>query len=83
MPFLPPRFEEIGRMKPLEMYGADFLTVPPNLTGMPNISLPCAYVQGLPVGMQLIAPALEEKRLLSVGRVLEANAQREAFIPEL
>ncbi|MCG7843843.1 MAG: Asp-tRNA(Asn)/Glu-tRNA(Gln) amidotransferase subunit GatA [Methanomassiliicoccales archaeon] len=66
MPFLPPRFEEIGRMKPLEMYGADFLTVPPNLTGMPHISLPCAYVNGLPVGMQLVADHWQEMDLLEM-----------------
>jgi aspartyl-tRNA(Asn)/glutamyl-tRNA(Gln) amidotransferase subunit A len=41
MPFIAPRFTEIAKMKPLEVYQADFLTVPPNLTGMPHISLPC------------------------------------------
>lgn len=71
MPFLPPLFEEIGRMKPLEMYGADFLTVPPNLTGMPHISLPCAYVEGLPVGMQLVADHWQEMDLLEAASVWE------------
>ena len=33
MPFIAPRFTEIAKMKPLEVYQADFLTVPPNLTG--------------------------------------------------
>ena len=64
MPFVAPRFEEIGRMKPLEMYGADVLTVPPNLTGMPHISVPCAYVHDLPVGMQLVADHWKELDLL-------------------
>jgi len=64
MPFVPPRFDEISRMKPLEMYGADFLTVPPNLTGMPHISMPCHYADGLPVGMQMVADHWKELDLL-------------------
>jgi aspartyl-tRNA(Asn)/glutamyl-tRNA(Gln) amidotransferase subunit A len=75
MPFVAPRFEEIGRMKPLEMYGADVLTVPPNLTGMPHVSLPCAYVNGLPVGMQLVADHWKELDLLEA-----ATAWEHAFV---
>ena len=66
MPFIAPRFTEIAKMKPLEVYQADFLTVPPNLTGMPHISLPCGYQDGMPIGMQLVAPHWEERRLLNV-----------------
>jgi aspartyl-tRNA(Asn)/glutamyl-tRNA(Gln) amidotransferase subunit A len=64
MPFIAPRFTEIAKMKPLEVYQADFLTVPPNLTGMPHISLPCGYEDKMPIGMQLVAPHWEERRLL-------------------
>jgi aspartyl-tRNA(Asn)/glutamyl-tRNA(Gln) amidotransferase subunit A len=66
MPFIAPRFTEIAKMKPLEIYQADFLTVPPNLTGMPHISMPCGYQDGMPIGMQLVAPHWEERRLLDV-----------------
>jgi aspartyl-tRNA(Asn)/glutamyl-tRNA(Gln) amidotransferase subunit A len=66
MPFIAPRFTEIAKMKPLEVYQADFLTVPPNLTGMPHISLPCGYHDSMPIGMQLVAPHWEEGRLLNV-----------------
>jgi len=66
MPFIAPRFTEIAKMKPLEVYQADFLTVPPNLTGMPHLSLPCGYQEGMPIGMQLVAPHWEERRLLDV-----------------
>jgi aspartyl-tRNA(Asn)/glutamyl-tRNA(Gln) amidotransferase subunit A len=66
MPFIAPRFTEIAKMKPLEVYQADFLTVPPNLTGMPHVSLPCGYQDGMPIGMQLVAPHWEERRLLDV-----------------
>lgn len=53
------------------MYGADFLTVPPNLTGMPHISVPCHYADGLPVGMQLVADHWKELDLLEAAQVWE------------
>jgi aspartyl-tRNA(Asn)/glutamyl-tRNA(Gln) amidotransferase subunit A len=64
MPFIAPRFSDIQKMKPLDMYKADFLTVPPNLVGLPHISLPCGYYHGMPIGFQLVAPHWEENRLL-------------------
>ncbi|HUT27389.1 MAG TPA: amidase family protein [Methanomassiliicoccales archaeon] len=73
MPFLPPRFEDISKMTPLEIYGADFLTIPPNLTGMPHVSLPCAYQQGLPVGMQLVSDHWHEMDLLEMSSEWEAH----------
>lgn len=66
MPFVAPRFEDIARMRPLEMYQADFLTVPPNLAGLPHLSLPCGYPEGMPAGMQLVAPHWAEGRLLAL-----------------
>ncbi|WP_019177560.1 amidase family protein [Methanomassiliicoccus luminyensis] len=71
MPFTPPRFDEIARMKPLEMYQADFLTVPPNLAGMPHLSIPCGYHEGLPVGMQAVAPHWQEGRLICLAKMWE------------
>ena len=50
---------------PLEMYLADVYTVAANLAGIPAISLPCGFADdGLPVGMQLQAPAFAEDVLL-------------------
>ncbi|MFA5312853.1 MAG: amidase family protein [Methanomassiliicoccales archaeon] len=68
MPFIAPRFDEIANMRPLEMYSADFLTIPPNLTGLPHISLPCGYHSGMPVGMQAVAPHWEEGTLIDLGK---------------
>ena len=67
MPFIAPRFEEIAKMKPLEMYSADFLTIPPNLTGLPHLSAPCGYSSSMPVGMQFVAPHWNESGLISMG----------------
>ena len=51
---------------PLAMYLSDVCTIPVNLAGLPGISVPCGFSDGLPVGLQLIAPPLEEGRLLRV-----------------
>jgi aspartyl-tRNA(Asn)/glutamyl-tRNA(Gln) amidotransferase subunit A len=50
---------------PLAMYAADVNTVAANLAGLPGISVPIGFSEGLPVGLQLIAPAFAESRLLS------------------
>ncbi len=58
MPVLPPKLGE--KVTPLEDYLIDINTVAANLTGMPAISVPCGLVDGLPVGMQLMAPHFRE-----------------------
>ena len=51
MPFISPRFDDISKMSALDSYKADFLTVPPNITGMPHMSAPCGYSDGMPIGL--------------------------------
>ncbi|WP_400208326.1 amidase family protein [Candidatus Methanomassiliicoccus intestinalis] len=81
MPFLPKRFDEIAAMAPLEIYQADFLTVPPNLTGMPHVSVPCGYHQGLPIGLQAVAAQWQEGKLVEFAENWEANS--EYIFPEV
>jgi aspartyl-tRNA(Asn)/glutamyl-tRNA(Gln) amidotransferase subunit A len=50
---------------PVTMYLNDIYTIGANLAGLPGISAPCGFVDGLPVGMQLIGPHFSEARLLS------------------
>ena len=59
---------------PLQMYLNDVTTIPVNLAGVPGISIPSglAAEDGLPVGIQFIAPAREDARLYRVGAALEA-----------
>ncbi len=56
---------------PLAMYAADVNTVAVNLAGLPAISLPAGFNEGLPVGLQLIAPAFAEARLLNTAHQLQ------------
>ena len=56
---------------PLQMYLSDIFTVPANLAGLPAISIPTSTVHGLPLGVQLYAPPLEEPRLLQAAAWLE------------
>lgn len=57
---------------PLSMYLSDVLTIPLNLSAGCGLSLPCGWdSQGLPIGLQLIADTLEEKRLLQIAFAYE------------
>ena len=58
---------------PTKMYAADLATVPANLAGVPALSMPCGLADGLPVGLQIMAPALEDARLYRVAGALEAE----------
>jgi len=57
---------------PLAMYLSDIYTITTNLAGIPGISIPCGMTKsGLPIGLQLIAPAFAEDNLLRTARVFE------------
>ncbi|WP_324011371.1 Asp-tRNA(Asn)/Glu-tRNA(Gln) amidotransferase subunit GatA [Microbacterium sp. JZ37] len=59
---------------PLSMYLNDLTTIPANLAGVPGISIPSGLASddGLPTGIQFLAPAREDARLYRVGAALEA-----------
>jgi aspartyl-tRNA(Asn)/glutamyl-tRNA(Gln) amidotransferase subunit A len=50
---------------PITMYLNDIYTIGANLAGLPGLSLPCGFVDGLPMGLQLIGPHFSESRLLN------------------
>ena len=58
---------------PLAMYLNDVATIPLNLAGLPGMSLPIGLApeDGLPVGLQIMAPAMADDRLYNVGAALE------------
>ncbi len=56
---------------PLAMYLNDVATIPANLAGIPGITVPGGLSEGLPVGIQFLAPAHEDARLYRAGAALE------------
>jgi aspartyl-tRNA(Asn)/glutamyl-tRNA(Gln) amidotransferase subunit A len=58
---------------PLAMYAADLCTLPASLAGIPAISVPSGLSEGLPVGLQVMAPALADDRCYRVAAALEAD----------
>jgi aspartyl-tRNA(Asn)/glutamyl-tRNA(Gln) amidotransferase subunit A len=62
----------------------DFCTIPANMGGMPAISLNCGFSEGLPVGLQLMGPAMADERLLSAAYAVERalpEARRRPPVP--
>jgi len=57
---------------PMAMYAADLCTLPASLAGTPAISVPCGLSEGLPVGLQVMAPALADDRCYRVAAAVEA-----------
>jgi aspartyl-tRNA(Asn)/glutamyl-tRNA(Gln) amidotransferase subunit A len=56
---------------PLSMYLADIMTVAVNLAGIPAISIPAGMSQGLPVGIQIMAPQKKDRQLLALAKAAE------------
>ncbi|HVT89620.1 MAG TPA: Asp-tRNA(Asn)/Glu-tRNA(Gln) amidotransferase subunit GatA [Tepidisphaeraceae bacterium] len=59
---------------PLQMYLVDVFTVTCNIAALPGISLPCGFTTGpkpLPIGLQLLGPALSEEKLLRIAHIYE------------
>lgn len=56
---------------PLKMYLSDIFTVTANLAGIPGLSVPCGFIDGLPAGMQILGPQFSEKMLYRVGYAFE------------
>jgi aspartyl-tRNA(Asn)/glutamyl-tRNA(Gln) amidotransferase subunit A len=57
---------------PYQMYLADLFTIPSNLYGGPAISVPCGLSEGLPVGLQIMAPTMADDRMYRVAAALES-----------
>jgi aspartyl-tRNA(Asn)/glutamyl-tRNA(Gln) amidotransferase subunit A len=70
---------------PMAMYAADLCTLPASLAGVPAISVPCGLSEDLPVGLQVMAPALADDRCYRVAAALEASRPRPLMegVPEL
>ncbi len=56
---------------PLTMYANDILTIPVNLAGVPGISVPCGFTNGLPLGLQIIGKHFDEESVYKVAYAYE------------
>ncbi|MBM3924656.1 MAG: Asp-tRNA(Asn)/Glu-tRNA(Gln) amidotransferase subunit GatA [SAR202 cluster bacterium] len=56
---------------PVQMYLSDICTIPINMAGIPAISVPCGFSEGMPVGMQIMGPVLSEPLLLRIAYAYE------------
>jgi len=63
---------------PMAMYLNDIATIPANLAGVPGMSIPSGLADedGLPVGLQILAPAMQDQRLYAVGAALEQRLRQ-------
>jgi aspartyl-tRNA(Asn)/glutamyl-tRNA(Gln) amidotransferase subunit A len=71
MPMLPPKLSDIASITPLQEYQSDVLTVPVNLAGMPHVSVPCGFVDGLPVGLHIMSDHMQESKIIQMAYVYE------------
>ncbi|MGA8015173.1 MAG: Asp-tRNA(Asn)/Glu-tRNA(Gln) amidotransferase subunit GatA [Candidatus Dormiibacterota bacterium] len=74
-------FPKGAKSDPLSMYRCDVLTLPVNLAGLPGISVPCGFSEGLPVGLQVIGPRFGDARVLRVARAFERATTWNAALP--
>ena len=68
---------------PLQMYLADIFTVPANLAGVPGLSVPCGFVSGLPVGLQLVGRPFDEATLFRLGHAYQQATDHHTRFPQL
>ena len=69
---------------PLQMYLSDVLTTPSSLAGLPGISVPCGLTKGgLPIGLQILAAAFEEGKVLNVAHTFEQHTNHHWQKPNL
>jgi aspartyl-tRNA(Asn)/glutamyl-tRNA(Gln) amidotransferase subunit A len=80
MPILPFRIgEKIG--DPIKIYYMDIDTVVSNLTGMPAISIPAGFSNGLPIGLQIMSDEFQEQKIFDAALLFERTAKIQVRTP--
>ena len=64
------------------MYLNDIYTIGANLAGLPAMSVPCGFADGLPVGLHLVAPHFAEGALLAAGHQYQLATDWHTHCPE-
>lgn len=73
--------EKIG--DPLAMYANDIFTIPVSLAGVPAISVPCGFADGLPVGLQIIGKHFDESTVYRAAHAFEQETDYHKQKPQL
>ena len=68
---------------PLKMYLSDIYTISANLAGIPGLSVPCGFSEGLPVGLQILGKQWDEETILRAGFVYEQATEWHKEKPSL
>jgi aspartyl-tRNA(Asn)/glutamyl-tRNA(Gln) amidotransferase subunit A len=68
---------------PLTLYMADVNTVPVNLAGVPSLSLPCGFSEGLPIGLQIMGHPFDEETVIRTAYTFEQNTNFHTKAPEV
>lgn len=68
---------------PLTMYANDILTIPINLAGVPAISIPCGFKDGLPLGLQIIGNYFDESTIYRVAHAYEQSTDFHKQTPQI
>ena len=68
---------------PLSMYLSDIATIPVNLAGLPAISIPCGFLDNLPVGLQIIGKPFDEETILKASYFYEKTHDWNQRMPSL
>ncbi|WP_449621742.1 Asp-tRNA(Asn)/Glu-tRNA(Gln) amidotransferase subunit GatA [Robertmurraya sp. Marseille-Q9965] len=68
---------------PMTMYSNDILTIPVNLAGVPGISVPCGFSNGLPLGLQIIGKHFDESTVYRVAHAFEQATDFHKQKPQL
>ncbi len=76
-------FKAGEREDPLSMYLCDLMTIPVNLAGLPGLSLPCGFAQGLPIGLQIVGDVLQESQVLRAAYAYEQATEWRHQQPDL
>jgi aspartyl-tRNA(Asn)/glutamyl-tRNA(Gln) amidotransferase subunit A len=67
---------------PITMYLNDIYTIGANLAGLPAVSIPCGFVQSLPVGLQIVGPHFGEAKLLNAAHIYQKETDWHRRLPE-
>ena len=81
-PYLPYTIGE-GYKDPVAMYLGDLCTASINLVGIPGLTIPCGFSEGLPIGLQLLGTPFSEKQLLNTAAVFEQNTDYHKQSPNM